>query len=66
MAGEPCLIYDNGVGDQEWIFIFASEIGLQLLREFNIGTLMGLLRFALKFSANFIPSMDDEMCISSQ
>ena len=33
VAGEPFLIYDSGVGDQERKFIFASEIGLQLLRE---------------------------------
>ena len=35
MAGEPFLIYDKGVGDQEQVFIFTSEIGLQLLREFE-------------------------------
>ena len=28
-----CLIFDSGVGDQERIFIFASEIGLQSLAE---------------------------------
>ena len=33
VAGEPFLIYDSGVADQERMFIFASEIGLQLLRE---------------------------------
>ena len=33
MAGEPFLIYDSGVGDPERVFIFASEIGLQSLRE---------------------------------
>ena len=33
VAGQPFLIYDSGVGDQERMFIFASEIGLQLLRE---------------------------------
>ena len=33
VAGEPFLIYDSGIGDQERMFIFASEIGLQLLRE---------------------------------
>ena len=29
---EPFLIYDSGVEDQERMFIFASEIGLELLR----------------------------------
>ena len=33
VTGEPFLIYDSGVGDQERMFVFASEIGLQLLRE---------------------------------
>ena len=32
-AGERFLIFDSGVGDQDRIFIFASEIGLQILRE---------------------------------
>ena len=48
------LNYDSGIGDQERMFIFASQMGLQLLRQPNIGTLMGLLRFVLKFSTNFI------------
>ena len=33
VVGEPFVIYDSGVGDQEQIFIFSSEIWLQLLRE---------------------------------
>ena len=33
VAGEPFIIYDSGAGDQEQMFIFASKIGLQLLRE---------------------------------
>ena len=33
VAGEPLLIYDSGVRDQERMFIFALEIGLHLLRE---------------------------------
>ena len=33
VTGEPFLIYDSGVGDQDRMFIFASEIRLQLLRE---------------------------------
>ena len=33
MGGEPFLIYDSCVGDQERMFTFSSEIGLQLPRE---------------------------------
>jgi len=33
LAGERFLIFDSGVGDHDRIFIFASEIGIQLLSE---------------------------------
>ena len=33
VAGEPFLIYDSSVGDEERMFRFASETEFQLLRE---------------------------------
>ena len=33
VAGEPFLTYDSSVGDEERMFIFASETEFQLLRE---------------------------------
>ena len=66
--GDPFLVYDSGVGDEERIFIFASQDALQFLADSKDWYADGTFRSVRKFSSNcvlYMVSVTEEFFFAS-
>ena len=52
--GDPFLVYDSSVGDEERIFIFVSQDALQFLADSKDWYADGTFRSVRKFSSNCV------------
>ena len=57
--GQQFMIFDIGIGDNERMFIFASELGLQCLGNQNTGMQMVHSKSVLSYSSSCTPFMDN-------